>query len=194
MHRSGALTTEARLRGPKSLVPFSLPTHPPGPSALLEHSVNTSELEPPLSSVCELCHPQAPKFMKCCISRSGSLGQSQKGGPVKPGPGLVPITWLQGPEEGREARGPAASPARVGSDLAHSTATACLSPREKRGSMPTSGRLNYLRHISIFRHLKVKLIVAQSRLTLRKSTGCSPPGSSVHGILQDLSGFAIPLS
>ena len=90
MHRSGALTTEARLRGPKSLVPFSLPTHPPGPSALLEHSVNTSELEPPLSSVCELCHPQAPKFMKCCISRSGSLGQSQKGGPVKPGPGLSP--------------------------------------------------------------------------------------------------------
>ena len=119
--------------------------------------------------------------MKCCISRSGSLGQSQKGGPVKP---RVPITWLQGPEEGQEARGPAASPALVGSDLAHSTATACLSPREQRGSMPTSGRVNYLRHISIFRHLKVKLIVAQSRLTLRKSTGCSPPGSSVHGILQ----------
>lgn len=51
MHRSGAVTTEARLRGPKSLVPFSLLTHPPGPSAVLEHGVNTSELEP-ASALC----------------------------------------------------------------------------------------------------------------------------------------------
>ena len=31
---------------------------------------------------------------------------------------------------------------------------------------------------------EVKVLVAQSSLTLCNSMGCSPPGSSVHGILQ----------
>ena len=31
--------------------------------------------------------------------------------------------------------------------------------------------------------MKVKVLVAQSCLTLRDPTGCSPPGSSVHAIL-----------
>ena len=36
----------------------------------------------------------------------------------------------------------------------------------------------------IGRYRKVRLLVAQSRLTLCNPTNCSPPGSSVHGILQ----------
>ena len=33
-------------------------------------------------------------------------------------------------------------------------------------------------------YVKVKVLVTQSRLTLCNPTDCSPPGSSVHGILQ----------
>ena len=36
----------------------------------------------------------------------------------------------------------------------------------------------------IGRYRKVRVLVAQSRLTLCNPTNCSPPGSSVHGILQ----------
>ena len=108
---------------------------------------------------------------------------SHEGQPGDARAGAAPITRLQGPE-GQGARTPAASPALVGSDLAHRTATACLSPWRAKGSTPTLGRLNYLRHISFFKHLKVKVIVAQPCLTFYKSMGCSPPGSSVHGILQ----------
>ena len=44
--------------------------------------------------------------------------------------------------------------------------------------------------------LKVKVFIAQSCLTLCKSMDCSPPGSSVHGILQAriLEWIAIPFS
>ena len=43
---------------------------------------------------------------------------------------------------------------------------------------------------------KVKMLVAQSRPTLWDTTDCSPPGSSVHGILQTtiLEWVAIPFS
>ena len=44
--------------------------------------------------------------------------------------------------------------------------------------------------------LKVKMLVAQSCLTLCNTMNCSPPGSSVHGILQAriLEWVAIPFS
>ena len=103
---------------------------------------------------------------------------------MKPGPGLSPITWLQGPEEGQGARGLPLLLPWSALTLPTVLPQPASPPREQRGSIPTSGRLSYLRHISIFKHLKVKLMVTQSRLTLRKSMGCSPPGSSVHGILQ----------
>ena len=42
----------------------------------------------------------------------------------------------------------------------------------------------FLIHCAVYWKVKVKMLVAQSCLTLCKLMHCSPPGSSVHGILQ----------
>ena len=41
-----------------------------------------------------------------------------------------------------------------------------------------------LNYVNLNTHMKVKVLVTQSCLTLCDLMDCSPPGSSVHGILQ----------
>ena len=169
MSKSGAVTTEARLRGPWAWPPLP-PNSSPGPS------------EPP-----QLCvwvtHPQAPKFMRTLDLYKWVPWPVTRGGPVKPGRELPPSRSCRAQRDREPGALLLLLPWSALTSLV-GTATACLSPWRAKGSTPTLGRLNSLRHISFFKHLKVKVIVAQPCLTFHKSMGCSPPGSSVHGILQ----------